>query len=216
MKPRLLVALNRTRMEVTSQDLNLFVWTEYIPEDTINCFEEAYGIKVNQDEYSSNEEMYAKLSAGGANYDLVQPTDYLVELMIRQGMLQELDKEKLPVMANMDPAYLGLAFDPDNAYTVPYQAGSDAIVVNTDKVETVPASYADLWNPEYAGRLIMLDDSRAVIGMALLTLGYDVNTTDPAQLEEAKVKLQGLAWCPDFRQRQPQDCADCRRRGIWG
>lgn len=180
------------RMDVTSTELNLFVWTEYIPQDTIDCFEEVYGIRVNKDEYSSNEEMYAKLSAGGANYDLVQPTDYIVELMIRQGLLQELDKNKLSIMENLDPNYLDLPFDPGNNFTLPYQAGTDAIVINTEKVETLPTSFADLWNPEYAGRLVMIDDSRAIIGATLLTLGYDVNTTDPAQLEEAKVKLAEL------------------------
>ncbi|HQY94840.1 spermidine/putrescine ABC transporter substrate-binding protein, partial [Caldilinea sp.] len=180
------------RLEVTSTELNLFVWTEYIPQDIIDCFEEVYGVRVNKDEYSSNEEMYAKLSAGGANYDLVQPTDYLVGLMIRQGLLQALDRSKLPIFDNFDPNYLDLAFDPGNQYTLPYQAGADAIVVNTDAVATAPQSFADLWNPDYAGRLVMLDDSRAVIAATLLTLGYDVNTTDPAQLEEAKVKLAEL------------------------
>lgn len=180
------------RLEVTSTELNLFVWTEYIPQAIIDCFEEVYGITVNKDEYSSNEEMYAKLSAGGANYDLVQPTDYIVALMIRQGLLQELDKSRLPIFEQLDPNYLDLPFDPGNKYTLPYQAGTDAIVVNTDAVATAPKSFADLWNAEYAGRLVMLDDSRAIIGMTLLTLGYDVNTTDPAQLEEAKVKLAEL------------------------
>lgn len=180
------------RLEVTSSEVNLFVWTEYIPQATIDCFEEVYGITVNKDEYSSNEEMYAKLSAGGANYDLVLPTDYIVALMIRQGLLQELDKSKLPIFEQLDTNYLDLAFDPGNKYTLPYQAGVDAIVVNTDAVATSPQSFADLWNPEYANRLVMIDDSRAIIGMTLLTLGYDVNTTDPAQLEEAKVKLAEL------------------------
>ena len=180
------------KLEVTSTELNLFVWTEYIPQQTIDCFEEVYGIKVNHSEYSSNEELYAKLNAGGANYDLVQPTDYIVQPMIRQGLLQELDKERLPVLAGIDPTYLDLPFDPGNKYTLPYQAGTDAIVINTDAVETLPASYADLWKPEYAGRLIMLDDSRAILGMTLLTLGYDINTTDQAQIDEAKEKLAEL------------------------
>lgn len=180
------------KMEVTSKEVNLFVWTEYIPQDTIECFELVYGIKVNHDEYSSNEEMYAKLSAGGASYDLVQPTDYIVSLMIRQGLLQKLDKSKLPVMGNFDATYLNFAFDPGNEYTIPYQAGTDAIVVNTGNVTNVPKSWADLWSEEYAGRLVFLDDSRAVIGATLLTLGYDVNTKDPAQLEEAKEKLAAL------------------------
>jgi spermidine/putrescine-binding protein len=180
------------KMEVTSKELNLFVWTEYIPQQTIDCFEQVYGITVNHSEYSSNEEMYAKLNAGGANYDLVQPTDYIVAPMIRQDLLQELDKSKLTITENLDPNYLNLPFDPENKYTIPYQAGTDALVFNSDAVETPPAAYADLWKPEYAGRIVLLDDSRAIIGATLLTLGYDPNTTDPAQLDEAKAKLAEL------------------------
>ena len=178
--------------QVTSKELNLFVWTEYIPPDMQECFELVYGVKVNRDEYSANEEMYAKLSAGGTAYDLVQPTDYIVSLMIRQGLLQKLDHDKLPALKNFDPNYLNFSFDPDNEYTIPYQAGTDAIVVNTDTVTNPPKSWADLWNPDYAGRMVFLDDSRAVIGATLLTLGYDVNTTDPDQLNEAKAKLAEL------------------------
>lgn len=180
------------KMEVTSKQLNLFVWTEYIPQETIDCFEQVYGIKVNRDEYSSNEDMYSKLSKGSTSYDLVQPTDYIVALMVRQGLLEKLDKSKLPILATLDPNYLGLPFDPNNDYTLPYQAGVDAIVVNTEKMQTMPKSWNDLWNPEYAGRLVMLDDSRAVIGFTLLTLGYDPNTTDAGQLKEAEEKLAKL------------------------
>lgn len=180
------------RMEVTSTEVNLFVWTEYIPQEAIDCFEEVYNIQVNKDEYSTNEEMYAKLSAGSANYDLVQPTDYIVQLMIRQNLLQKLDKSRLPVLEGFDPSYLDQPFDPGNEYTIPYQAGTDAIVVNTDVVKELPKSWADLWNPAYEGRMVSIDDSRAIIGLTLLTLGYDLNSTDPAQLAEAKTKLAEL------------------------
>ncbi|MBI1794831.1 MAG: spermidine/putrescine ABC transporter substrate-binding protein [Chloroflexi bacterium] len=180
------------RMDVKSTELNLFVWTEYIPPDMQECFQLVYGIKVNRDEYSANEEMYAKLSAGGTAYDLVQPTDFIVSLMIRQGLLQELDKSKLPNISNYDPNYMNFSFDPGNKYTLPYQAGTDAIVYNADKVTTPPTSWADLWKPEYAGKMVFLDDSRATIGATLLTLGYDVNTKDPAQLDQAKAKLKQL------------------------
>ena len=141
-------------VEVNSTELNIFVWTEYIPTDMIECFELVYGIKVNRDEYSSNEEMYAKVSAGGSNYDLVQPTDYIVPLMVRQDLLQELDHAQLPVLKNFDPNYLDFEFDPGNKYTIPYQAGTDAIVVNTSTVENVPQSWEDLWKPEYAGKMV--------------------------------------------------------------
>jgi spermidine/putrescine-binding protein len=179
--------------EVTSTELNLFVWTEYIPQEMLDCFEDVYGISINRNEYSSNEEMYAKLSAGtNSSYDLIQPTDQIIDLMIRQGLLEPLDHANLSVLDNFDARWLDQEFDPGNQYTIPYQAGTDAIVVNTDTVETTPESYADLWNPDYAGRLIMLDDARTVIGATLLTLGYDPNTTDEAQLNEAKERLAEL------------------------
>lgn len=180
------------RVDITSEELNIFVWTEYFPQDMLDCFELVYGIPLNRDEYSSNEEMYAKVAAGGTAYDLVQPTDYIIGLMIRQELLQELDHAQMPNIVNFDEGWMNQDFDPGNKYSVPYLGGTDAIVVNTDTVENIPQSWADLWKPEYAGKMIFLDDSRAVIGITLLTLGYDVNTTDPAQLEEAKEKLAKL------------------------
>lgn len=179
-------------IDVTSDTLNLFVWTEYIPEDATRCFEEVYGITVNHSEYSSNEELYAKLNAGGGNYDIILPTDYIIPLMIRQGLVQELDHSMLPVLADFNPSYLDKTFDPGNKYSVPYQAGTDAIVVNSETVETIPQSYGDLWNAEYDGRMVMIDDSRAIIGATLLSLGYDINTTDEAELAEAAEKLKQL------------------------
>jgi len=182
----------QTQVEVTSKELNLFVWTEYIPTEWKECFELVYGVKINHDEYSSNEEMYAKLSAGGTTFDLILPTDYIVSLMISQGMLEKWDKNKLAIMDNIDSGYKDLPFDPGNEYTIPYMSGTDAIVFNADRVPNPPASWEDLWKPDYAGRLVLLDDPRVVIGFTLLTLGYDLNTKDPQQLEEAKAKLLEL------------------------
>lgn len=177
---------------IESTELNIYVWTEYIPLEMIECFELVYSIKVNRSEYSSNEEMYEAVISGTTKYDLIQPSDYMIELMVREELLQELDHEKLPVLKNFDQNYLDLEFDHGNKFSVPYQAGTTAIVVNTDAVGTIPQSWADLWNEEYAGRMVFLDDSRATIGMTLLTLGYDVNSTDPDQLQEAENKLAGL------------------------
>jgi spermidine/putrescine-binding protein len=183
------------KIDVTSKELNLFVWTDYIPTDEIECFEAVYGIKVNRKEYSKNEEMLAVMTAGNTNYDLVQPTDYAVTEMLRQGLLQKLDHSRLPALQYFDPNYLNLSFDKGNEYTIPYEAGTDSIVYNADKIKNPPTSYADLWNPDFinAKRMISLDDERAVIGATLLTLGYDVNTQDPQQLNEAKTKLAELA-----------------------
>jgi spermidine/putrescine-binding protein len=95
-------------------------------------------------------------------------------------------------MDNIDSGFKDLPFDPGNEYTIPYMSGTDAIVYNADRVPNPPESWEDLWNPEYAGRLVLLDDPRVVIGFTLMTLGYDLNTKDPQQLEEAKTKLLEL------------------------
>jgi len=180
------------KIEVTSKELNLFVWVDYIPTDMIECYEKVYGVKVNRDEYSSSEEMYSKISSGSTNYDLVQPTDNIVDLIIRQNLLQKLDHSKLPNIKNFDPNYMNLEYDPGNEYTLPYQSGMYAIVYNADKVPIPPVSWVDLWKAEYAGRMVFLDDPRVIIGLTLLALGFDPNTTDPAQLDKAKEKLTQL------------------------
>lgn len=180
------------KVEVASKELNIFVWPEYVPQEVMDCFEEVYGLQLNHDEFSSPEEMYAKLSQGVSGYDVVQPTDYIVQLMASQGMLAQLDHNKLSVLGNFAPQYLNPQFDPDNKYTLPYQVGSSGITYNADSVKTPPTSYADLWKAEYAGHLVMLDDARNVIGLTLLSLGYDPNSADPAQLDEAKAKLVEL------------------------
>ncbi len=184
------------KMEVTSKELNLFVWTDYIPQDIRDCFQAVYGVKINRDEYSSNEEMYAKLTGGATSYDLVQPTNNFVAPMIRNNLLQKLDHSKLPILANFAPQYLNLPFDPNNEYTIPYEAGTDAIVYNSDVINPAPTSWADLWKPDCASKnMIMLDGAHDIIGATLLSLGYDVNSKDPKQLDEAKAKLKELAPC---------------------
>ncbi|MGL4650297.1 MAG: ABC transporter substrate-binding protein [Caldilineaceae bacterium] len=180
------------RLEVTSTELNLYTFAEYVPDDHVRCFEEAYGITVNRDVYSTNSELYAKLASGASSYDVVQPTDYILDVLIRQELLQPLDKSRLTVFDGLDPAYLDQPFDPGNEFTVPYQAGTYAIAVNTDAVATVPDSWADLWNAEYAGRLTFLDDARSVIGLTMLTLGHPLNSTDPLHLDEAQARLLEL------------------------
>lgn len=180
------------RAEVTSKQINLFLWTEYVPADIIECFGLVYGVEVNQEFFSSNEELDAKLRAGASGYDIVHPSDYIINVMIRGGLLQKLDKSKLPNLSNIDPGYLALYGDQAD-YVSPYQLGTQAIIYNSAKVANPPKSWADLWSPEYANRLVMIDDTRVIIGMTLLTLGYDINTTDPAQLAEAEAKLKELA-----------------------
>lgn len=180
------------KMEVTSKELNLFTWSEYIPDDIVKCFEDVYGVKVNHDTFASQGEQLAKLERGASGYDVVQPSDDMVQLMVGKDLFAELDKSQLSVMGNFNPAFLNPAFDPNNKFSLPYQGGSTGIVYNTKTVKTPPTSYADLWNAEYAGHIIAVDDSRTMITITLLALGYDANSTDPAQLEEAKAKLKEL------------------------
>ena len=180
------------KVEVASKEFNMYSWSNYIPEDIKSCFEEVYGIKINHDTFASQGELLAKLERGASGYDVVQPSDDMVQLMVGKGLFSELDKNQLPVMSNFNPAFLNPAFDPDNKYSLPYQGGSTGIIYNTKTVKTPPASYADLWNPEYAGKIIAVDDARTMITIALLALGYDANSTDPAQLDEAKAKLKEL------------------------
>ncbi len=180
------------RAEVTSKQINLFLWTEYIPADIVECFGLVYGVEVNQEYFSSNEELDAKLRAGASGYDIVHPSDYIINVMIRSGLLEKLDKTRLSNLGNIDPGYLALYGDQAD-YVSPYQLGTQAIVYNSAVVENPPASWADLWDPEFENRLVMIDDTRVIIGMALLTLGYDINTADPAQLAEAEERLRALA-----------------------
>lgn len=175
-----------------STELNLYAWSEYIPQSLLDNFRTTTGINVNYDTYSSNEELLAKLQAGASGYDVIIPSDYTVAIMINQDMLEELDLSQISNFDNIAEELKDPYFDPGNKYTVPYQWGTVGIVVDTTKVTRQISSWNDLWDPEFEGRVVLLDDEREVLGMVLLALGYDKNSTDPAQLEEAKNKLVEL------------------------
>jgi spermidine/putrescine transport system substrate-binding protein len=178
--------------EAKSTELNLYGWSEYVPQALLDGFTEETGIKVNYDTYSSNEELLAKLQAGASGYDVIIPSDYTVAIMIKQGLLEQIDLNQIPNFKNLSPELTNLDFDPGNKYSVPYQWGTVGIAVDTDKVTRPITKWTDLWDPEFKDRVVMLDDEREVLGMVLQTLGYDKNSTDPAQLEEAKAKLLEL------------------------
>lgn len=171
-------------------ELNIFVWTEYVPDSVFEKFEEETGIKCNISTYSSNEDMLSKVkSEAEGTYDIVLPSDYMIQLMIEQDMLQELNKDALTNISNIGEQYLDPSYDPGNVYSVPYQGGVAAIAVNTSKVDLDIKSYADLFDPSLAGQLVVLDDYRAVIGMTARSLGYSMNETDPDKLGEIEEKL---------------------------
>ena len=174
-------------------ELNIFVWTEYVSQDAIDAFEKDTGIKVNVSTYSSNEDMIAKVkSESEGTYDIIQPSDYAVEQLAGQGMLEELDKDKLTNLGNIGESYLDPSYDPGNVYSVPYQGGVAAIAVNTSKVDKEITSYADLFDPSLAGQLVVLDDYRAVIGMTERSMGLSMNETDPDTLSGVEEKLLTL------------------------
>lgn len=177
----------------SAKTLNLFVWTEYVPDSVIQGFEKETGIKVNVSTFSSNEDMLAKVkSESEGAFDIIQPSDYMVKQMSEQGMLEELDQSKLTNLSNIGSSYLNPSYDPGNKYSVPYQGGVAAIAVNTSKIKDNITSYADLFDPKYAGQLVVLDDYRAIIGVAARSLGYSMNETDPDKLAKIKTQLLKL------------------------
>lgn len=172
-------------------EVNLYIWTEYVPDSVIQNFQKQTGIKVNVSTYSTNEDMLAKVkSESEGAFDIVQPTDYMVEQMIKQGMLQKLDQSKLTNLKNISETFLNQSYDPNNQYSVPYLGGVAAIAVNTSKIKDNITSYADLFNPKYRKSIVALDDYRAVIGMAARSLGMSMSETDDAKI--AQIKAQAL------------------------
>jgi spermidine/putrescine transport system substrate-binding protein len=173
-------------------EVNLFGWSEYIPQEVLDGFTKETGIKVNFETYSSNEELLAKLVAGGGNYDLIQPSEYAAELMVRRKMLAPLDAKKIPNLKNIAPEFKGLAHDPEDKFTVPYMSGTVGIVVNTEVVKTEIKGYKDIFVPKFKDRLVVLNDNREIVTWALYTVGLPANDINPAAL--AKVKPVIAEW----------------------
>jgi spermidine/putrescine transport system permease protein len=172
--------------------LNIYIWSTYISPRVIEGFEREFHCKVNYDLYDSNEALLTKLQAGNVDYDLVVPSDYMVEVLIRQGLLARLDKQRVPnAWANTDPRFLGLPFDPHNDYSAPYAWGTTGLAYRADLVKENIDSWSVLFDPRYAGHILLLDDTREVMGMALKQLGYSLNSTDPNQIRQARDLLLG-------------------------
>jgi spermidine/putrescine-binding protein len=177
-----------------SNTLSIYCWSEYIPQEVVDKFSQETGIKVSVENYASNEEMLAKLTSGGGKYDLIQPSEYVVEALVREGMLQPIDKDKIPNLANVDPDFLNMSFDPENTFSVPFMAGTVGIIVNTELVQSDIRGFADVFKPENKGRIIVLDDAREIVSWALLSQGLSVNDMSDENLEKARGVLQD--WLP--------------------
>ncbi|NOY99521.1 MAG: spermidine/putrescine ABC transporter substrate-binding protein [Chloroflexi bacterium] len=175
-----------------AKEIVFFNWSEYIDPEIYTLFEDETGIKVVEDNFSSNEEMLAKLQGGATGYALIVPSDYTVSIMKDEGMLAKLDHANIPNLGNLAEQFQNVPYDPGNEYCVPYQWGTTGIGYLDSEVDE-PTSWAVFFDPDptapYYGRMTMLDDAREAFAAALVYLGYDINTTDEAQLEEAKELL---------------------------
>ncbi len=175
--------------------LNIYNWGEYISdgsEDSMDVnreFEELTGIKVNYTNFDSNEDMYAKLKSGGANYDLVIPSDYMIEKLIKEGLLEKLDMNNIPNFRYIADEYKSLYFDPDNEYTVAYNVGYVALIYNKKLVEEVPDSWNALWDERYEGQVLMFNNPRDGFAIAQSLLGLDYNSTNADDWQRAYDKL---------------------------
>ncbi|OPJ56183.1 polyamine ABC transporter substrate-binding protein [Clostridium oryzae] len=175
--------------------LNLYTWANYVPDNVIKEFKKETGIKVNFTNFSTNEEMLSKLqAANGGQYDVIICADYIIKLMSNQDnvLMKQIDKSKIYNFKNLDKTYLNQNFDKDNKYSVPYTMGSQMIVYDPSKVKVPIQSFKDLWNSKLKDSLVLLDDPRSVIGMALKKLGYSINETDKTKLDQAKAELAKL------------------------
>ena len=175
--------------------LNVYNWGEYISDggegslDVNRKFEELTGIKVNYTNFDSNEDMYAKLKSGGANYDVVVPSDYMIERLKDEGLLLKLDYSNIPNFKYIDKKYKGLYYDPKDEYTVAYNVGYVALIYNKKLVKETPDSWSILWDKKYEGQVLMFNNPRDAFAIAQSLLGQDYNDPDPAQWAEAYDKL---------------------------
>lgn len=178
------------------KELHLYTWSEYIDPEIYVLFEEETGIVVIEDIFGSNEDLFAKLMAGAKGYDVIVPSDYMVSIMIEQGMLAKIDHSQIPNIANLDPDFTNPPFDPGMVYCLPYFWGTTGIGFNWNDWDEAPDSWAYIFDPElaaeFAGQISLLDDMREVFGSALIYLGYHPGTTVESELQEAKDVIVGI------------------------
>ena len=165
--------------------VNVYNWGVYIDESVLDEFTAQTGIKVNYDTYESNESMYGVLKNDGASYDVVIPSDYMISRMIEEDMLEPLDFDNIPNFSDIDPNLKNPDYDPENQYSVPYMWGLLGVIYNTAMVDGAPDSWSILFDENYSGQILMFNNSRDALGVALKYLGYSYNTTDPAQITAA-------------------------------
>lgn len=169
--------------------VNVYNWGEYIDKDLLTKFEEETGIHVIYSNFNTNEDLYVKLKNGGFSYDVIVPSDYMIEKMKNEGMLRKINWSNVPNIDQVDVEFLEPPYDSTQEYSAPYFWGTLGIVYNTKLVQEEVTSWQILWDEQYARNIIMLDSSRDSIGIALKLLGYSVNSTDETELAQAEALL---------------------------
>lgn len=175
----------------SDNEVIVYNWGEYIDPETISMFEEETGLKVIYDEYETNETMYPKVEAGAASYDVICPSDYMIQKMIENDLLAEINFDNIPNVKNIGQQYFEQSreFDPENKYSVPYCFGTVGILYNKTMVDDAVDSWAILWNEKYADNILMQDSVRDAFMVALKLSGYSMNTLDEKELDIAKEAL---------------------------
>lgn len=169
-----------------AEQLNIYNWDGLLAPNTISDFEKQNNLHVAYDLYASNEELLAKLQAGAKGYDIIFPSDYMTDILIKQGMLEKIDFSNVPNYKNISTKFRNLPFDPRNEYSIPFQYSAVGIAVDTSKVKNYKKSWSLLFDEKYKGHISMLDDTRYGMVPALKMLGYSINTTNEKELNEAK------------------------------
>jgi spermidine/putrescine transport system permease protein len=185
----LVFALGGRSTETRGGEMSVFIWSNYLPEGVIAEFERRYDARLNVELYDSNEALLAKLQSGGAIFDVIVPSDYMVTVLREQGLLEQLDLDRITNFSNLDPQLVGLPYDAANEYSVAYMWGTTGIGYRKDKVNEVVDSWTVLWDSKYKDRLAMLDDVRETLGAALKSMGKSLNSTDPAEIQAAAALL---------------------------
>ena len=174
---------------MTGETISVYNWGDYIDSETIDIFEAETGIRVIYETFETNEDMYAKIAMGGSSYDVIIPSDYMVERMIQENLLQKINWANIPNVKNIDERFIYESYDPGFEYSVPYTWGTMGILYNTEAVLEAPTSWETLMDETYKMDMFMLNSPRDTLGIALVMCGYDINSTDPEELAVAKAKL---------------------------
>lgn len=164
------------------ETLRIFCWSEYVPQSVIKKFTEETGIEVAVENYPPNLDLLRQVRSGGGNYDLIQPSEHVLQALIKEDLVQEIDHAKIPNLGNIAPEFRNMPFDPGNKHSVPWMAGFVGIVYNAEVVPGPIVGYRDVFTPEHNGRIVVLDDAREIVTWGLATAGIPINDTSDANL----------------------------------